>query len=248
MLTMVRLDNVGSTSTYMRETMHDAPAGTVVVTRCQSAGRGQRGNSWEAEPGMNLTFSVLLRPEGIEAAGQYAISEAVAAAVTETLSPLVPDSKKLLIKWPNDIYYGDRKLCGILIENTLGGMSILRSIAGIGINVNQRKFTSDAPNPVSLWQITRIDHDLDTILGQVVTAILDNITAISTSAGREDIAMRYHDRLWRRDGLHPYRLPDGTRFMASIEGIAPTGHITLRHADDTLSTHAFKEVSSIITT
>lgn len=247
MLTVVRLDSVGSTSTYMRETMHDAPAGTVVSARCQSAGRGQRGNCWEAEPGMNLTFSVLLRPEGIEAAGQYAISEAVAVAVAETLSPLVPDAKKLLIKWPNDIYYGDRKLCGILIENTLGGMSILRSIAGIGINVNQRVFTSDAPNPVSLWQITQVNHDLDTILEQVVTAILDNTKAISTPAIREDIARRYRDRLWRRDGLHPYCLPDGTRFMASIERIAPTGHITLRHADDTLSTHAFKEVSSIIT-
>jgi len=197
---------------------------------------------------MNLTFSVMLRPEGIEAAGQYAISEAVAVAVVETLTPLVPDARKLLIKWPNDIYYGDRKLCGILIENTLGGMSILRSIAGIGINVNQREFTSDAPNPVSLWQITRISHNLDTILEQVVTSILDNTTAIASPAGREDIARRYRDRLWRRDGLHPYLLPDGTRFMASIERIAPTGHITLRHADDTLSTHAFKEVSSIITT
>ncbi|MDE5634836.1 MAG: biotin--[acetyl-CoA-carboxylase] ligase, partial [Muribaculaceae bacterium] len=117
----------------------------------------------------------------------------------------------------------------------------------ICIIVNQRVFISDAANPVRLWKITQVNHDLDTILGQVVTAILDNITAISTPAGREDIARRYHDRLWRRDGLHPYRLPDGTRFMASIERIAPTGHITLRHADDTLSTHAFKEVSSIIT-
>lgn len=240
------LESVGSTSTYMRQTLPDAPAGTVVAAHCQSAGHGQRGNSWEAEPGMNLTFSVMLRPEGIDAASQYAVSEAVAVAIAESLSRLVPEPEKLLIKWPNDIYYGDMKLCGILIENSLSGMSILRSIAGVGININQREFRSDAPNPVSLWQITRREHDLAPLLEEVAGAITANVDAISTATGRENIGCRYRSRLWRKEGLHPYRLPDGTEFRASIESIAPTGHITLRHADGTLSTHAFKEVVAVI--
>jgi len=245
-MNIIALPRINSTSTYLRESLPDAPAGTVVVTSCQSAGRGQRGNSWEAEPGKNLTFSVLLKPHGIDASSQYAISEAVAVAITDTLEPLVPDRDALTIKWPNDIYYNDRKLCGILIENTLSGMDIVRSIAGVGINVNQHEFRSDAPNPVSLWQIDGRERDLDTLLVQVATAIIDNVEAVSSPTGHEPIAHRYRKKLWRRSGLHPYSLPDGTTFMASIESVAPTGHITLRHADNTLTTHAFKEVSAII--
>lgn len=243
---IITLPEVGSTSTYLRESLPDAPAGTVVVTHCQSAGRGQRGNSWEAEPGRNLTFSVLLRPEGIVAMTQYAISEAVAVAIVETLAPLVPDPELLAIKWPNDIYYGDRKLCGILIENTLSGMSIVRSIAGVGINVNQHEFRSDALNPVSLWQITGREYQLEPLLEDVCEAIIGNVSLVGSEQGHEPIASRYREKLWRRDGLYPYQLPDGTTFMASIESVAPTGHLTLRHEDNTLTTHAFKEVASII--
>lgn len=245
-MNIITLPEVGSTSTYLREALGDAPAGTVVSARCQSAGRGQRGNSWEAEPGCNLTFSVLLRPAGIVASGQYAISEAVAVAIVDTLAPLVADSDRLAIKWPNDIYYGDSKLCGILIENTLSGMSIVRSIAGVGINVNQRVFVSDAPNPVSLWQITGREYQLEPLLERVAAAIVANVERVSTDAGHEAISRQYRARLWRREGLHPYRLPDGTEFLASIESVAPTGHITLRHEDNTLTTHAFKEVASIL--
>ncbi len=245
-MNIITLPEVGSTSTYLRESLPDAPAGTVVVTHCQSAGRGQRGNSWEAEPGRNLTFSVLLRPEGIVASAQYAISEAVAVAIVDTLAPLVPEPELLAIKWPNDIYYCDRKLCGILIENTLSGMSIVRSIAGVGININQREFRSDAPNPVSLWQITGSEYQLEPLLERVCQAIIDNVSIVGTVQGHEPIANRYRRKLWRREGLHPYRLPDGDTFMASIESVAPTGHLTLRHNDNTLTTHAFKEVASII--
>lgn len=245
-MNIITLPAIGSTNTYLRETLPDAPAGTVVVTHCQSAGRGQRGNSWEAEPGKNLTFSILLRPEEITAEAQYAISEAVATAIVDTLSPMLHDSDLLTIKWPNDIYYRDNKLCGILIENSLHGNVIKRSIAGIGININQRKFTSDAPNPVSLWQITGHEYELAPLLEKVSRAIIDNVKAIATPSGRDTISFTYRQKLWRRHGQHPYQLPDGTRFMATIDNVASTGHITLRHEDGTLSTHAFKEVISII--
>lgn len=182
----------------------------------------------------------------MEASRQYAVSEAVAVAVVDTLSPLVPEAEELTIKWPNDIYYGDFKICGILIENSIRGTGILKSIAGIGININQREFTSDAPNPVSLYQITGREHALGPILERLAAAIERNVENIGDERGGAEIGLRYRSLLWRRDGMYPYRLPDGTEFTASIESVAPDGMLTLRHSDNTLSTHAFKEVAAIL--
>ena len=165
------LQEVGSTSTYLRENRADAPHATVVAARSQTAGRGQRGNSWEAEPGRNLTFSMLLRPRGVDARTQYAVSEAVATAIVTVLRRYVPDSDHLTVKWPNDIYYTDSKLCGILIECSLSGLTIDRAVAGVGINVNQTEFRSDAPNPISLRQITGREYPLEPLLAEVALAI-----------------------------------------------------------------------------
>lgn len=242
-----RLDEVTSTSSYLRSAMPEAPHGLVVAAHTQTAGRGQRGNSWEAAPGMNLTFSICLRPVWVEARRQYSLSEAVATAIVMTLRPLVPEPGLLTVKWPNDIYYGDRKLCGILIENSISGAVIERSIAGIGINVNQDAFLSDAPNPVSLRQITGRTHDLDRLLGDVCLAIEAAVDALKEG---DEAARRTHGEylsmLWRREGLHPYMLPGGERFVASIVDVAPDGMLSLRHDDGTLSRHAFKEVTFLI--
>ncbi len=243
---VIRLESTDSTSTYLRTVLHDAPHGTVVVTDRQLAGRGQRGNSWEAAPGQNLTFSVMVHPVGIEAMTQYAISEAVSTAIVTTLKPLVPEPELLAIKWPNDIYYGDRKLCGILIENSLSGMTVSKTIIGVGINVNQQEFVSDAPNPVSLWQITRHEYDLGSLLNDVCMAIIEAVECLSDAQLRSEIAREYRGRLWRREGLHPFRSPDGRLFMAEIVEVLPTGHLVLRHDDGQLSTHAFKEVIQIL--
>ncbi len=137
----------------------DAPHGYVLMAREQTAGRGQRGNSWEAAPGMNVTMSVMLRPQGLPAAAQFAISEAVAMGVVDLLDSLGVDGAR--VKWPNDIYVGDRKVCGILIENSLCGTIVGRSVAGVGLNVNQREFVGGAPNPVSLRQLLGRDLDVE---------------------------------------------------------------------------------------
>jgi BirA family biotin operon repressor/biotin-[acetyl-CoA-carboxylase] ligase len=167
---LIALDSVPSTSSYLATIADTLPDGTVVVTREQTAGRGQRGNSWEAEPGANLTFSLLLRPEGVKAVEQFAISEAVALGIVTALQAYMP-GVDVRIKWPNDIYANGRKICGILIENAILGTEIRRSIAGIGINVNQTVWRSDAPNPVSMAQLTGKTFDLDTLLTDVFRAI-----------------------------------------------------------------------------
>ena len=123
--------------------------GAVIATREQTAGRGQRGNSWEAEPGKNLTFSMLLRPRGLHAARQFELSMVVSLAIADAIDALLPQGVRTAVKWPNDIYIGMEKVCGILIENRLAGPFIEYSVAGIGININQRRFLSDAPNPTS---------------------------------------------------------------------------------------------------
>ena len=160
------LDSCASTNSVLAGCA-DAPAGLVIATREQTAGRGQRGNTWEAQPGANLTFSLLLRPAAIPAARQFELSMIVSLAIVDTVDAVLEDAGCPLraeIKWPNDIYVADRKICGILIENTLTGRSIDRSIVGIGLNVNQTVFLSDAPNPASLCGFTGRAYMLEPLL------------------------------------------------------------------------------------
>lgn len=217
-----------------------APHGTVAIARSQTAGRGQRGNTWESAPGENVTMSVLLRPEGIAPRLQFAISEAVALGVAETLDSYLPAGMHAEVKWPNDIYVGDRKICGILIENRITSTAIERSIAGIGLNVNQERFVSDAPNPVSLRQLTGTRHCVETIARQVAERILANASRCL------DCHNSYMARLWRREGFHRYAEPSGEAFEARIADVALTGHLTLSRRDGSTATYAFKEVQALL--
>ncbi|MBD5325041.1 MAG: biotin--[acetyl-CoA-carboxylase] ligase [Bacteroides sp.] len=228
--TLKLIDTCASTSSAIER---DAPHGLALMALTQTAGRGQRGNSWEAEPGKNITLSMMLRPEGVEAARQFEISEAVALAVADTVESLGIDG--VSVKWPNDIYVGDRKIAGILIENALSGTMISRSIAGIGLNINQRQFHSDAPNPVSAWQLTGRDHDIQALAQQMADNILSRL-------GRDNHA-EYRRRLWRGSGQWPWRTPDGRRFLASIEAVDPDGHL---HLSGHPTPFAFKQIFPIL--
>ncbi len=218
------------------------PARDMRIGRPAVRRRGQRGNTWESEPGKNLTFSVLLRPDGLHASQQFRISQAVSLAITDTLDGFLPEGIEAKVKWPNDIYVGNRKICGILIENTLCGAAIQHSIIGIGLNINQRDFLSDAPNPVSLYQLTRKDTCINDILEGILSRILQPFTDHDT------LHHRYMSSLWRGDGqYYPYSTPDGNIFQARITSVAPTGHITLSPRPPARPlTFAFKEVSAIL--
>ena len=241
----IKVSQTASTNTYLSRLAATLPGGTVIYTPSQTAGRGQKGNSWESEDGKNLTFSLLLKRPPVKARDQFYLSEAAALAVVEALSAEAGDS--FTVKWPNDVYWQDKKACGMLIENSLDDNDIATSIVGIGINVNQERFLSDAPNPVSLINITGREHDLMALLKRVCSRIEQLVESLGDADARTDLHQRYMAALYRNDGqLHPYEDAAGNRFMAMVSGIAPDGTLTLRHEDGTTHDYLFKEVRHII--
>ena len=242
----IKLAETKSTNTYMKGVAAELPHATVIYTYRQTAGRGQIGNSWESEDGKNLTFSMLLKPPGIDVQRQFYISEAASLALADMLSQYTPDIK---IKWPNDIYYRDQKICGMLIENVLNGGGIAYSIIGIGLNINQDNFVSNAPNPVSLKNITGTEYDTEALLRDLCNRIetLCNFNDYS-KADLQALHERYLATLYRNDGdAHQWQLPDGTIFSGTIVDVQPDGKLTLRHeADGSEHQYYFKEVKHVI--
>ncbi len=229
---IIHIDETDSTNRWLKE--HPSGQDTVVWTDFQTAGRGCGSNHWESEAGKNLLFSILIHPKNLLARHQFTISKAISVALCEVLSHY--HIKEVSIKWPNDIYWRDRKLCGILIENTLSGERIRESVIGVGLNINQRTFLSDAPNPVSLLQILNKSTDRLEILND----ILDTF-----DLGQEDLSSRYEDLLYRREGFYAYQDKSGI-FNASIVSIEPDGHLLLCDEQGRQRRYAFKEVSFII--
>lgn len=246
MCTIIYVDKAESTNTLLSSSARQFDHGTVLAAHCQSAGRGQRGNKWESEPNKNLTFSLLLKPSTIVASRQFELSQIVSIAITRVLRSRL-DSDKVCIKWPNDIYYADKKLCGILIENSLSGANIEQSIVGVGINVNQEQFRSDAPNPVSMFNIAGNTFDLDSLLEDIVTQIVDDFDNYELQPDSTTLAAKYRLLMWRAEGFWPYHdnITDST-FEGRIAAVAPTGHLTLATKGGAFHTYAFKEISFVI--
>jgi len=235
-----------STNDYLANLCRESKAKEfyTVVAKSQTNGKGQRGNSWESESGKNLTFSIVLYPTALEANKQFILSMLAALACHEALSNY---TNGFSIKWPNDIYWKDKKIGGILIENELEGKYITQSIIGIGLNINQEVFHSDAPNPVSLKQIIGAEVNLQEVLMKVVHGIIVgyrqleayfNITQLAISA-------MYRKHLYRRKGLFPYRDAQGD-FLAEQQEVEPDGHLVLKDEQGTLRRYAFKEVTFVL--
>lgn len=245
---LVFIHTCGSTNTELAA-LGEGRNGLTVYCHTQTAGRGQRGNSWEARPGENLTFSTLLRPEALPAVRQFEMSMCVSLAIADTL---VAHGIEASIKWPNDIYAGgDRKICGILIENSLAGTRLERAVVGVGLNVNQTLFESDAPNPVSMRMITGRSYALEPLLGELVDAMLSGMQAFGTGDEADAAALkaRYMARLWRGDGaLYPFsdKLRGGERFAASVEDVASDGTLSLRDQAGRVRKYLFKEVEFLL--
>ncbi len=214
----------------------DLPEFYTIWAEYQSKGKGQKGNSWESERDKNLTFSFLLHPLSIPASEQFVISEMISLAIRDALSSYTAG---ISIKWPNDIYWNDRKICGILIENELCGTQISNCVVGVGLNVNQDSFHSDAPNPVSLKQITGKDTDREMILHQILGSFYNFYVV------RQGVHDAYLSALYRRKGYHRYRDAQGL-FEAELVDVEPDGHLVLQPRNGLPRRFAFKEVQFIL--
>lgn len=237
---MIRLQETKSTNSYLHGYLQSVslPEGSVVAAEFQTAGKGQPGNHWESEAGSNLLFSLVLYPDSIPAARQFILSQIASLAVKDTLAAFTDG---ITVKWPNDVYWKDKKICGMLIENDLSGSIITKSIIGIGLNLNQKAFTSDAPNPVSLTQITGETYDKE----QVLNIFLNHFYSYYLQVLQEkedEIRKTYFKSLYRNDGFYPYSDENG-KFMARIQDIEPMGYLLLRLQNGETRRYAFKEVA-----
>ena len=195
---ILHFDEINSTNVFLYDKISENNdiSDMVVVAAHQTAGRGMDKNRWESEAGKNLLFSIALNVNFLEAENQFKISQAVSVAIVETLSQFV-DDKRLFIKWPNDIYFGDKKLAGMLIQNTIEGRMMGVSIIGIGLNVNQIEFSKDIPNPISLKMISGRDFDLDNLLNLLVSSIKTKVESLRDKENQNEINEKYVSRLYR---------------------------------------------------
>lgn len=240
----IRLSEVDSTNLWLQRQV-DTGDELCVVARSQTAGRGQGTNHWESEAGKNLIFSLLTHPVDVRAAGQYLLSMTIASAVRDALAEVVPGAGDLSIKWPNDIYWKDCKMGGILIACSLQGQHIKRCITGVGLNICQQRFLSDAPNPVSLCQTGCTMQKAEELLStdRLLKDILHRYEHYL--AHTEEARTAYLQYLYRRAGMHLYKDIHGL-FVAETVDVEESGTLLLRDSSGSLRRYAFKEVQFVL--
>jgi BirA family biotin operon repressor/biotin-[acetyl-CoA-carboxylase] ligase len=223
---LVTLKEVDSTNNFLKNILSNSkpvPEGTVIMAESQYAGRGQHQNTWHAQPGKNLTFSLLLNPAFLSPNRQFDLTRAVSIGVYDALHPLLGSALK--IKWPNDIYVDNRKLGGMLIENMIQGGQIRHSVIGIGINVNQDNYPESAGSAISLRQILHRDYDLKEILSQICSHIEG--WYLQLRAGKVDVVRdTYLSRLYRLNEEADYASNDEP-FRGTIANVTETGMLAV---------------------
>ena len=194
------LESTESTNSALRTILETSDNLSIVAARCQTAGRGQGTHTWFSSPGKNLTFSVLYRYEGdssLPAADALLVTQVTTLALRDYLLGHHVEAR---IKWPNDIWVGDRKICGILIENILEGASIRASIVGIGLNLNETGWPSDLPNPVSLHELTGCSYDPETELLLLEKELRRRFGMLADSDGRASLQEEFGKYMFRLHG------------------------------------------------
>ena len=233
------LESTNATSSLLLKE-RELPEGTVICTDFQTAGKGQPGNRWESEKGKNLLISIILYPGSVNPDEQFLISMTVSLGLYDFVENYFHGTR---IKWPNDIYIKDDKIAGLLIENSIIGDKIESSVAGIGININQEKFSRSIPNPVSLRIITGKDHDTSICMKQLLSG-LDIRYKQLLYGDRERIREEYVSLLYRSGKWHAYR-SEGTIFKGKITDISASGKLRIEMKNRTLREFSFKEVDFV---
>lgn len=235
-----------STNVLMKEKLRETalPEGFVVRADFQHAGKGQGANRWESVKGKNLLFSLLLYPSHIPVEEQFLVSQIVSVGILRALKQSVADDtvrNGFSLKWPNDIYWNEQKIGGILIENSWQGGVIASSVIGAGLNINQKVFLSDAPNPVSLLQITGKRFRRKKILDLIMSEIAD--CYVNKTAGQ--IRREYINSLFRKTGHYRFQAGDEL-FSACIESVEKDGKLILKRDNGQVSGFYFKEVGFVL--
>ena len=224
------IKSTDSTNTLLKQMAAEGNPPEFIYAGYQTAGRGQTGNSWESEANKNLLCSILLPPNK----NLHFLNIAVGVAILRVIGD------DFTIKWPNDIYYGNKKVAGILVENAIIGNEIRYSVAGIGLNVNQTAFVSNAPNPISLKQIRGQEYDIECLMTQLLEAVHSVL-----NESEQEVWSYYKSNLYRREGFWPYEDKKG-KFEAAIQDVLPTGEIVLRDTNGQIRQYEFKQIKYIL--
>lgn len=234
---MVFVPECHSTNTLAVELTQkrDLVEGTVIITNNQTKGRGQQGNVWMTEPGKNLTFSVVLKPTFLHTRDQFLLNMAISLGVCDFLSEL---KKPVHVKWPNDVMIDHKKICGILIESQIQGSTFSRTIVGIGLNVNQRGFSS--PRATSMTLETAEPHDLQYCLDRLCGS-LEQWYLLLRQHDHRKIKAAYLDRLYGAFEKRNF-IQNGEAFEGTIEGVDDSGRLMIS-TDSGLKYYNTKEVS-----
>jgi BirA family biotin operon repressor/biotin-[acetyl-CoA-carboxylase] ligase len=238
--TIVSVDRVDSTNNYAAKELltKSLKEGTVFVADCQQSGRGQGSSIWESAAGLNLTFSIILYPKQVAISRQFSISKAISLGVADFLTKYVGG---VSIKWPNDIYAGKKKIAGILIETAISGGQFTRAIVGIGLNINQEIFISDAPNPVSLKNLTGETYDLSQMLTDLC-ACLDKRYR-SLIHGDDSVLQHDYDKLLYLKGVWANFSQQNSVFEGKILGIEEDGKLQIETREEEVRGFYFKEIA-----
>ncbi|MFV0593514.1 MAG: biotin--[acetyl-CoA-carboxylase] ligase [Draconibacterium sp.] len=235
------MDEVDSTNNYAKQLVSDgAENGTVVLAHFQTRGKGQPGNFWESEAEKNLLTSVILYPTFLDAARQFLVSKIVSLSLLELLQAEVDN---VSIKWPNDIYIGNRKVAGILIENSIKGSTLDFSIIGIGLNLNQLEFQSNAPNPVSLQQLNGKLYNTQDVLKAFLNYFRKWYQLLQTEQFQQ-IDSAYLNHLFGFNQWRNFRKSNQV-FDARITGVGEFGQLQLEGRSGKITEYMFKEVEYI---
>jgi BirA family biotin operon repressor/biotin-[acetyl-CoA-carboxylase] ligase len=248
---ITRFKTLDSTNKYLQNLLEEGKdiADNVVVTEFQTSGKGQGKNVWESEVGKNLLFSVALDMSYLKAENQFLLTQMVSVAMINVLKNYLPE-EHLYIKWPNDIYFKNKKIAGILIKNEIKGMMMGTSIIGIGLNVNQEDFDENLPNPISMKMITGKDYDLEDIL----LAVSRQLSAISIEVNRQQTtdnsrcadsnSALYTSRLYRYRQWSFYQHEGSVKEMM-IVGYDQFGRLILKEKNDREVVCDLKEISFV---
>lgn len=237
---IIKLNATNSTNTYMKNLLKEKQVKDLscIWALSQTQGRGQQGAKWISEPGKNLTFSVLKKFENLSSEYHFLLNMEVSLAIFRALKKLyIPD---LAVKWANDILSSKKKICGILIENTLHKEQISSSIIGIGVNVNQ-VFFNDLPNVSSLQKIMGHPFDLEEVLLLICQELEVSLKSLSPTRF-ETMLDEYHTHLFRKDKPSTFEYPNGERFMGYIRGVSHNGQLQVEQEDALMSSFSLKEI------